>query len=199
MSTASKSTTFEPKTLILLRQGTVVMVVDMQNDFVNEDGKLYVGDSVRKIIPNIQRTLAKARDTAVPVVYTQDWHVRDDPEFKVWPAHCVEETVGAEIIQSLKPVSRDFIVRKKSYDPWFKTELEELLKRLKIKTMVVTGTVSNICVLHAVAGATLRGYESVVPMDCIAALNDVDQEFAFRQIVFLYKGVLTTSELLSFQ
>ena len=199
MSTASKSTTFEPKTLVLRRESTVVMVVDMQKDFVNEDGKLYVGESVRKIIPNIQGTLAKAREKNVPVIYTQDWHAKDDPEFKVWPAHCVEETVGAEIVQPLKPASRDFIVRKKSYDPWFETELEELLRRLKTKTMVVTGAVSNICVLHAVAGATLRGYESVVPMDCIAALNDVDQEFAFHQIVSLYKGVLTTSELLSFQ
>lgn len=199
MSTASKSTTFEPKKLTLPREGTVVMVVDMQNDFVNEDGKLYVGDSVRKIIPNIQRTLTKARETNVPVVYTQDWHGKDDREFNVWPAHCVEETVGAEVVQSLKPASGDFVVRKKSYDPWFKTELEELLRRLKTKTVVVTGTVSNICVLHAVAGATLRGYEAVVPVDCTAALNDVDQEFAFRQIVFLYKGVLTTCELLSFQ
>jgi nicotinamidase-related amidase len=171
----------------------------MQNDFVNEDGKLYVGHSVRKIIPNIQRTLAKARKKNVPVIYTQDWHEKGDPEFKVWPAHCVKETAGAEIVRSLKPASRDFIVKKKSYDPWFKTELEELLGPLKTKTMVVTGIVSNICVLHAVAGATLRGYETVVPMNCVAALNDVDQEFALRQIVFLYKGVLTTSELLSFQ
>jgi len=199
MSTVSKSTTFKPKALVLRRETAVVMVVDMQKDFVNEDGKLYVGESVRKIIPNIQGTLAKAREKNVPVIYTQDWHAKDDPEFKVWPAHCVEETVGAEIVQPLKPASRDFIVRKKSYDPWFETELEELLRRLKTKTMVVTGAVSNICVLHAVAGATLRGYESVVPMDCIAALNDVDQEFAFHQIVSLYKGVLTTSELLSFQ
>jgi len=199
MSTASKSTTFEPKKLSLPREGTVVMVVDMQNDFVKEDGKLYVGDSVRKIIPNIQRMLTKAREKNVPVVYTQDWHVKDDPEFKVWPAHCVEETVGAEVVQSLKPATGDFVVRKKSYDPWFKTELEELLKRLKTKTIIVTGTVSNICVLHAVAGATLRGYEPVVLVDCTAAINDVDQEFAFRQMVYLYKGVLTTSELLSFE
>jgi len=199
MSTESKSVTFEPKKLTLPKEGTVVMVVDMQNDFVNEDGKLYVGESVKKIIPNIQRTVAIARETNVPVVYTQDWHVNDDPEFKVWPAHCIEETVGAQVVQTLKPASGDFVVRKKSYDPWFETELEELLRRLKVKTVVVTGTVSNICVLHAVAGATLRGYEAVVPVDCTAALNDVDQEFAFRQIVFLYKGVLTTSELLSFQ
>jgi len=199
MSTVSKSTTFKPKALVLRRETAVVMVVDMQKDFVNEDGKLYVGESVRKIIPNVQGTLAKAREKNVPVVYTQDWHRKDDPEFKVWPAHCVEETVGAEFVQSLKPASGDLVVRKKSYDPWFRTELEELFRRLKTKTVVVTGTVSNICVLHAVAGATLRGYESVVPMDCIAALNDVDQEFALRQIVFLYKGVLTTSELLSFQ
>ena len=199
MSTASKCTIFEPKTLMLLRDSTVVMVVDMQNDFVNEDGKLYVGDSVRKIIPNIQRTLAKAREKNVPVVYTQDWHGKDDPEFKVWPPHCIEGTLGAEIVQSLKPASGDFLVKKKSYDPWFETELEELLRRLKVKTMVVTGTVSNICVLHAVSGAALRGYEAVVPMDSIAALNDVDQEFALRQIASLYKGVLTNSELISFQ
>ncbi len=198
MST-SKSVRFEPKTLVLQREGTVLMIVDMQNDFVKEDGKMYVGDSVREIVPNIRRTLAKAREGNVPVVYTQDWHREDDPEFKVWSAHCVAGTIGAEIAQSLKPASGDPIVRKKSYDPWFETELEGLLKRLKTKTIVVTGTVSNICVLHAVAGATLRGYESVIPTDCIAALNDVDQEFAIRQIVSLYKGVLTTSEMLSFQ
>lgn len=194
-----KPAAFEPKTIVLSRQSAGVMVVDMQNDFVDKDGKLYVGDSVRKIVPNIQRTLMKAREKNVPVIYTQDWHREEDPEFKVWSPHCVEGTVGAEIVQSLKPASGDHVVKKKSYDPWFETELEELLKRLKIKTMVVTGTVSNICVLHAVAGATLRGYESVVPMDCIAALNDIDQEFALRQIVFLYKGVPTTSERLAFQ
>jgi len=198
MSTV-KSFRFEPKTLVLPREGTVLMIVDMQNDFVNEDGKMYVGDSIREIIPNVQKTLAKARERNVPVAYTQDWHRKDDPEFKVWPAHCVEGTIGAEIIRSLKPASGDSVVRKKSYDPWFETELESLLKRLKIKTVIVTGTVSNICVLHTVAGATLRGYESIIPMDCIAALNDVDQEFALRQIVFLYEGTLTTSEMLSFQ
>jgi len=171
----------------------------MQNDFVDRGGRLYVGESVGKIIPNILRTLTKAREKKVPVIYTQDWHREDDPEFKVWPPHCVEGTVGAEIVQSLRPASGDHVVKKKSYDPWFETKLEELLKRLKITTVVVTGTVSNICVLHAVAGATLRGYEPVVPMDCISALNDVDQEFALRQIAFLHKGVLTTSELLSFQ
>jgi len=196
---SDKSTTFEPKTIVLARESTAVMVVDMQNDFVDRVGRLYVGESVGKIIPNILRTLTKAREKKVPVIYTQDWHREDDPEFKVWPPHCVEGTVGAEIVQSLRPTSGDHVVKKKSYDPWFETKLEELLKRLKITTVVVTGTVSNICVLHAVAGATLRGYEPVVPMDCISALNDVDQEFAFRQIVFLYKGVLTTSEMLSFQ
>jgi len=199
MSTASESVTFEPKRVILPREGTVIMVVDMQNDFVEKDGPLYVGNSVWKIIPNIQSVLAKAREKKVPLVYTQDWHRKDDQEFRVWPAHCVEGTTGAEIIQPLKPAGGDFVVRKRSYDPWFETELEGLLKRLKTKTIVVTGTVSNICVLHAVAGATLRGYESVVPMDCTAALNDVDEEFAFNQIVSLYRGVLTTSELLSFQ
>jgi len=196
---SDKSTTFEPKTIVLARESTAVTVVDMQNDFVDRGGRLYVGESVGKIIPNILRTLTKAREKKVPVIYTQDWHREEDPEFKVWPPHCVEGTVGAEIVQSLEPASGDHVVRKKSYDPWFETKLEELLKRLKIATVVVAGTVSNICVLHAVAGATLRGYEPIVPMDCISALNDVDQEFALRQIAFLYKGVLTTSELLSFQ
>jgi len=196
---SAKSTTFEPKTIVLARESTAVMVVDMQNDFVDRGGRLYVGESVRKIIPNIQRTLTKAREKKVPVIYTQDWHREDDPEFKVWPSHCVEGTVGAEIVQSLKPANGDHVVKKKSYDPWFETKLEDLLNQLKIKTIVVTGTVSNICVLHTVAGATLRGYESVIPTDCIAAINEVDQEFALRQIASLYKGALTTSDMLSFE
>jgi len=198
MST-EKSVRFQPKPLVLPKEGTALMVVDMQNDFVNEDGRMYVGNPVRKIIDNIQTILAKARKTNIPIVYTQDWHRKDDPEFKIWPAHCVEGTVNAEIVQSLKPASEDFVVKKTSYDPWFMTELEDLLNQLKIKTIVVTGTVSNICVLHTVAGATLRGYESVIPTDCIAAINEVDQEFALRQIAFLYKGALTTSDMLSFE
>ena len=79
-----------------------LVIVDMQNDFVHPYGKLQVPYAT-DIISTIQELKKKAKAKGVPVIYTQDWHTKDDAEFKVWPEHCVENTLGAEIIDELKP------------------------------------------------------------------------------------------------
>jgi nicotinamidase-related amidase len=60
--------------------------------------------------------------------------------------------------------------------------------------VIVTGTVSNICVLHTAGSAALRWLELIVPVDAVSALTEFDQQAALRQIAFLYRGTLTTSE-----
>jgi len=62
----------------------------------------------------------------------------------------------------------------------------------------VTGVVANICVLHTAGSAALRGFKIVLPVDCTAALNDFDLKLTIRQVSFLYRGIITSSELISF-
>jgi len=177
---------------------TALIVVDMQVDFVSPGGKLFVQDA-RKTIPAIRRLMAKAREAGVPVIFTQDWHRADDPEFSIWPAHAVEGTAGSEIIPELNPLPQDYFIRKRTYDAFFSTDLDLLLRQKGLQNLVITGTVSNICVLHTAGSARLRGYEIVVASDAISSLTPFDREAALRQISFIYQGKIANSEAIKFQ
>ncbi|MDM7274973.1 MAG: isochorismatase family cysteine hydrolase [Thermoprotei archaeon] len=169
---------------------TSVIVVDMQNDFVKPEGKLYV-PTAQKTVEPIRGLLEKARARGVRVFYTQDTHYEEDPEYSIWGEHVKYGTWGWRIIDELKPVEgRDIVVMKTRYDGFYGTPLEDLLKVYGVRNVVITGTVANICVLHTAGSAALRWYKVYVPMDSISALNDFDYYAALRQISFLYRGVI---------
>lgn len=170
-----------------------VLVVDMQNDFVHERGALRVPAAAATVGP-IQALLQRARQAGAAVIYTQDWHAPEDPEFRLWPAHCVAGTWGAEILAELAPQPGEPVVRKTTYDPFFRTELEALLRERGVEHLVIVGTVANICVLHAAGSAALRGLHVLVPKDCVSALNEFDLLAAFRQITYLYRGVALAAQ-----
>ena len=172
---------------------TALIVVDMQNDFVHPRGGLCVA-SAQATVPAIARLLQFARGHGLPVVYTQDWHRPNDPEFGLWGAHAVAGTWGAEIVAELAPGPDDVLIRKLRYDGFYGTSLEHELRQRRITSLIVTGTVSNICVLHTAGSAALRWFEIVVPVDAVSALTEFDQQAALRQISFLYRGTLTRSD-----
>lgn len=187
-----------PESLTLEAGKTALIIVDMQNDFVNPRGSLYVKNS-EKIIPNIRRILDKAKTRNAIIVYTQDWHPEDSPEFKIWPKHCVAGSWGAEIVDELKPQPGDLVVRKETYDAFYGTELERVLRENGVEIVVVTGVVANICVLHTAGSAALRGFKVVFPVDCTVALSGFDYDLTLRQVSFLYRAAITSSGLLSFK
>ncbi|HKV44875.1 MAG TPA: isochorismatase family cysteine hydrolase [bacterium] len=175
------------------RRDTALIVVDMQNDFVDVNGRLCVA-AAAATVPAIRRLRAVARAHGLPVIYTQDWHGVDDPEFALWGPHAVAGTWGAEIVPELAPDPGDLVIRKLRYDAFYRTPLEDELRRRQIETLIITGTVSNICVLHTAGSAALRWLRIVVPVDATSALTEFDQQAAFRQIAFLYRGTLMRSD-----
>lgn len=179
-------------------RSAALVVVDMQVDFASPKGKLFVPEA-RKTIPAIHSLITKARKAKVPVIFTQDWHRPDDPEFLIWPPHAVEGTRGAQVIPELKPLRSDYYIRKRTYDAFFATDLDLLLRQGGIKNLVITGTVANICVLHTAGSARLRGYEIIVPLDAVSSLTPFDRVAALRQISFLYRGKITKSPGIKFQ
>jgi len=176
---------------------TAVIVVDMQNDFIKPSGKLYAHGS-EKIIEPIRSVLEKARRSEATIIYTMDWHEKDDPEFEVWGEHALANTWGAEVVDELKPLGDEILVRKPSYDAFYGTSLDHILRTRGLKTLIMMGVIANICVLHTAGSAAMRGYELVVPVDCIFALNEFDYTLALRQMSFIYKARLTSSGMLSF-
>ena len=171
---------------------TAVIVVDMQNDFVKPQGKLYVPTAPLTVEP-IRRLLERARQAGVRIFYTQDTHYDGDPEFEIWGEHVKHGTWGWEIIDELKPQAGDIVVQKTRYDGFYGTPLDDLLRVYGIKNVVIVGTVANICVLHTAASAALRWYKVIVPVDGISALTEFDLHATLRQIDWLYKGIIVKS------
>lgn len=184
---------YEVKEKITLKaKETAVIVVDMQNDFVKPQGKLYVPTAEETIEP-IKKLLDKARAHRVKIFYTQDTHYDGDPEFEIWGEHVKYGTWGWHIIDELKPQEGDITIVKTRYDGFYGTPLDDLLKVYGVKNTIIVGTVANICVLHTAASAALRWYRVVVPMDGISALTEFDYHATLRQISWLYKGVVVKS------
>ena len=171
---------------------TAVIVVDMINDFVTG---VFKSDRAAKIIPNIKALLDYTRKQKVPIVYATDAHLPNvDPEFDVWGSHAVAGSRGAEIIDELKPHKGDFRVLKRKYSAFQGTDLDQLLRELKIDTVILTGVVTDICIQHTAADAFFRGYKIIVPRDCVEAVDAKTQEEAIRYIKKAYGPEITTSK-----
>jgi nicotinamidase-related amidase len=174
-------------------EDTALIVVDMQNDFVRDDGNLYV-PAAKETIKNIKGLIDEARKKKVKVVYTQDTHFDGDKEWEIWPVHCKKGSDGWKIIDELKPAEGEMVFEKNRYDGFYETQLEHYLSHVwGIKNLVIVGTVSSICVLHPAASAGLRWYNLVIPADGISALTNFDQAMTLRQVSTLYTGKIVKS------
>lgn len=171
---------------------TALIVVDMQNDFVREGGSLRVPEA-EGTIPAIRSLLDLARNSGMHVVFTQDTHTDGDPEWRIWPEHARESTWGWQIVDELQPHDGEVVIRKLRYDAFYGTPLDHLLRLWGTDTLVICGTVANICVHYTAASAALRWYSIVIPRDATSALDPFDMESALRQTVFLFAGVVTES------
>lgn len=164
---------------------TALLIIDMLNDFVLEGAPLEVPDT-RKIIKNIQRELKKAREQGMPVIYLCDSHRKSDPELKFYPPHAMKGSRGARVIGELNPELGEEVIEKHTLSGFFETRLEESLKRLKVKDLLVTGCVTNICVAATVADAFYRGYRCRVKKDCVAALDKQGQRYGLDQMASVF-------------
>ncbi len=171
---------------------TALVIVDMQNDFVKEGGSLVVPDA-EGTIPVIQDLLRLARDSGMRVVFTQDTHAVGDPEWDIWPEHVREGSWGWRIVEELSPREDEFVIRKVRYDAFYGTHLDHFLRLWGVETLIVCGTVANICVHYTAASAALRWYNVIVPKDATSALDPFDLESSLRQTAFLFNGTITES------
>jgi nicotinamidase-related amidase len=164
----------------------VLLISDMLRDFIDEDGALYCGADVKKIIPFIKEKIDECRLSGGKTIYTCDSHRPDDPEFSMFGPHCIEGTRGAEIIDELKPREDDIVIKKTTFSSFYGTELERVLKEFAPETIHVTGVCTSICVMDTVGDLRNRGYSVVVYTGGVADFDDVAHEFALKRMADIY-------------
>jgi nicotinamidase-related amidase len=169
-----------------------LIIGDMQNDFVTEGGTLVV-PSAEGTIPAIRNLLELARESDMRVVFVQDTHNEGDPEWEIWGEHCREGSWGWQVVDGLAPDEDEATIRKPRYDAFYGTGLEHMLRLWDVDTLIICGTVANICVHYTAASAAMRWFNVIVPRDCISSFNDFDMETSLSQTATLL-GEVTSSE-----
>jgi nicotinamidase-related amidase len=164
----------------------VLIIVDMLNDFIDEKGALYCGDTARRIVPFIRQKVDAYEENGDLVVYLQDAHDEDDREFEKFPKHCVAGTWGGEIISDLSPGPNAKVVPKKRYSGFYGTALADILTSAGAEKVEVVGVCTSICVMDTVGGLANRDYAVKVPVRGVADFDPRSHEFALKRMKQLY-------------
>jgi len=175
-----------------------VIIIDMLNDFVTGDLKCERAD---RIIPNLKKLVEAARKHNIPVIYSNDAHFPEDAEVvHKWGKHAIKGTKGAEVIPELKPAKKDYIVEKRTYSGFYETGLDSLLRSLYrdegVKTVILGGLHTNICVRHTAADAFFRGYKIIIAKDGVEAFTKEDHEQGLKYLEYVYNAkIMTVKEI----
>jgi nicotinamidase/pyrazinamidase len=161
---------------------TALLVVDVQNDFADPDGSLYVRDA-ESVIDVTNTEIEAARSAGAMVVYTQDWHPPVTPHFAkdggIWPVHCVHGTWGAELHPRLTVVNGErirvgvggedgysgFTVADPVTGDTERTALDDLLRQRGVERVVVLGLATDYCVRATALDAVTLGYDTTLVVD----------------------------------
>jgi nicotinamidase/pyrazinamidase len=177
----------------MVSQDFIFWEVDVQADFMLPGGNLYV-PGAEKLLPNIRRLTDAARQGKVFLVSHGCFHTPDDPEFKIFPPHCVKGTAGAELVpealtEKVVRVANDaeaklpqdlskyqqILLEKQTLNIFESRHADALVQRLGNRAeFVVFGVVTEYCVSFAVKGLLERGRRVAVVQDAIETLKQED-------------------------
>lgn len=158
-----------------------LLIIDMVNDFVLDEGTLQVPDA-RNIVLNIKDYIEEFHKNNDPVIYINDSHDPKDSEFNRWPPHSIKGTKGSQVFDEIKPQEQDYVINKRRYSGFYGTSLDLLLNELDVEELVITGTVTNICILATALDAYMRGFKLLIPENSVAGLDANDHSQALKQM-----------------
>ncbi len=194
----------------------ILWEVDVQADFMLPGGKLYV-PGAEKLLPNILRLTDLARQGKAFLVSHGCFHVPDDPEFKIFPPHCVKGTAGAELVPEAMTgkVARianeaeaklpehlfdyqQVLLEKQTLNIFESQHAESLVEQLGTQAeFIVFGVVTEYCVSFAAKGLLERGRRVAVVQDAIETLKREDGEKTIADLEQLGARLVTTDQALS--
>ena len=195
---------------IIMKNETVFVDIDTQFDFMNPNGALYVPDA-ENIIDNIKRLFDYAKEHKIKILSSTDAHQVDDPEFKLFPPHCVKDTPGNQKIEAstckdniiIENIEQDItesmldheqiIVESQTFDIFDSINTDEIAKKLDARSYVVFGVAADYCVKAAVLGLLKYGYNVSLVTDATKAITKEGKEEALKEMKDA-DAVFTTTE-----
>ncbi|MFQ5693186.1 MAG: cysteine hydrolase family protein, partial [Nitrospinota bacterium] len=193
-----------------------LLVVDVQNDFAAEGGMMHrEGNDLamaQAMVPRLERFIEEARAAKVPVVFIRNvyntdpnWYLSD-----VWLEQASRVRQGSYVIHSVcgpdswegdfyrvRPTERDVIVTKHRFSAFQDTDLDLILRSRGVRTLILTGIATNVCVESTARDGFFRDYYVVFTSDCTATYSEEDHNATLSNIRRFFGEVVTADEVAS--
>lgn len=175
---------------------------DVDADNLNEDVKYYFNRLDNIVLPNVKKLQNYFRENEMEVIHiriqslTKDGRDRSE-EHKRIGSHVLPGSKEAEFLEMVAPVGDEIVISKTASGVFNSTNIDYILRNLKIEQLVIVGVVTNECVETAVRDASDRGYLVYVPEDCVAAINPEIHSASIKVMDYTYSYITSTDEIVS--
>jgi nicotinamidase-related amidase len=177
---------------------TALIVVDIQAGATRDDSVLpHVGQ--HEAVPKAVEVLRASRSLRLPVIHFKEVHRKEMVDFGreldgAEPVHCLETWPGTDYHPDTYPIDGEFPMQKRRYSCFHATDLDLLLRGLKVDTLVLVGAMTNVCVHYTFADAHQRDYYVRVVSDCVGGSSQNLHDAALAAMEYLQTGALRTTE-----
>lgn len=179
---------------------TALLIIDMINDFNFDHGNI-LADKALIIAEQIQLLKKQCQKENIPIIYINDHYNLWQAELNKVMEYCSNEK-SVQVIDKIKPNDSDYFLIKPRHSAFYGTALYTLLNQLQVKKLILTGIAGNICVLFTANDAYMREYPLLIPDNCIASVDDKDNQYAIRMMknvmsakIFTFKENTSISSL----
>jgi nicotinamidase-related amidase len=162
------------------RSELALLLIDVINDLDFEGGEC-LATQAKAIVEPLAKLKARAKAAGAAAIYVNDNFGRWKSDFRQILQHCLEDGVRGEFLaRALQPDEDDYFILKPKNSGFFDSALDILLDHLGVKTLILTGLATNLCVLFTANDGHMRNYRVLVPSDCVAAETPEGHRAALR-------------------
>jgi isochorismate hydrolase len=180
-------------------KSSCLMVVDMQNYFLDPQSPTFTPGGLA-ILSNVARLIKSFRKKKLPVIYTTHVHKSKELDGGIlgwwWEGMIMENTKEAEVYPDLAPRPGDKVICKHRYSAFYNTDLEIVLRCLKVTDLVITGVMTNLCCESTARDAYFRDYRVFFLMDATGTINEELHLATLKNLAYGFAYVTDTEEIL---
>jgi len=187
---------FRRTTALKLHGQAALVVIDVQKgELTTQDTGIPHMEGGAGRHARIRTLVASARASSVPVVFVQEVHKRTLLDFGreldgAEGVHCLEGDTATELADGLDPLPDEYLIRKRRYSAFFATELELVLRSYGARTLVLVGSLTDVCVHYTFADAHQHDYRCVVVTDCVGGSSRMAHDAALEAMAYLQRDCL---------
>jgi len=178
---------------------SALLVVDMQKFFLDPSSPTFTsGGPV--ILPNVKKLIAAFRDAGRPVIYTCHVHHPDHLDVGImgwwWEGMCLEGSPESEVHDEIAPLPGEKVVLKHRYSAFYNTDLETILRCLKIEDLVIAGIMTNLCCESTARDAYFRDYRVFFPADGTGSVSEEMHMASLLNLAYGFAFITETKDII---